>query len=397
MSCFKRKQRSADNIQVHPAGSSARKPRLEAPSLQDGSSSGGTPTDSDNKTDLPNPTDEELAKAVASVEEERRLVVETRALLCLEQERRRNVSEQLAAAHLSLGKARESYEHAQERLAEEQKQRRKVDEKLRTLNVLRKSDRQEKNELEADRDRYKSIVQDMMSKRLLAGGTNIQAAFPTLLELQKDIRRALTMSVSEWIEDSTSVLNLGITPQHLLPQLFHACQNVVESYHGDIKAFFMGGPGADREGCDKADDIMDESTASDMRQHMRRHYRRLFPIEGIPFQKAFCGITSRLAGVDAGTEDRARRLAVSGLENIVQVYLPIMVGVLLQHPTVRFAGNCGMETAFCPKIHADSLDGDDVAAGDKCIIVFPALMREVEEAEGHQPLTHAYILPLPGA
>lgn len=383
-----------ENIQVHTVDSSPRKLQCYAPSLEDGSSNGGMQTYS-NKTRLANPEKEELAKAIESLEEERTRILETKTLLHQEQEIRRNVSEQLAAANAMTGQAQESYHKAQEHLAAEKEHKRKVEEKLRTVNVLRRSDRQEKEELEADRDRYKTIVQDIASKRLLAGGTNIQAAYPTLLELQAHIRRVLTDSVSEWIEDASPVLDPGITLQHLLAQLFHACQDVVESHHGGIKAFFVGGPGAAREGSDKAND-MDESTASFMRQHMRRHYRTLFPVDGIPVQKACRRVISRLAGDEADTEDRVRRLVASGLENLIQEYLLVLVGALLQYPPVRFAGDCGMEAVFCPKVHAESIDGDDVATGDKCIIVFPALMKEVD-AKGLQPLNNAYILPLPGA
>ena len=407
--CFNSKEASTDNTQqvypgVSPSARRLQQRRASAPSLGEGSSNGGVRVDTGKKTTtvLPSPREEELTAAIASLEVERSLVVETQKLLHREQEHRKRVSEQLAVANKAAALVKVRDHQAQERLAEEKKQKRKVDEQLRTVNVLRLSELEGKEELEADRDRYRAIVQDMTSKRLLAGGTNIQASFPTLLELQADVRRVLTISVSEWIEDASPVLDPGFTVQHLLAQLFHACRDVVDSHHTGIKAFFLGGAAAGaaaRECCDEAGVIsMDEATESFMRQHMRRHYRTLFPVDGTPFQRACHGIISRLAatGGAVDTESRVRHLVASGLEVVVQEYLVVMVGALLQHPPVEFGRDCGEEAVFCSQIHADSIDGDDVAAGDRCIVVFPALMAKAGK-DGLQPLNNTYVLPLPGA
>lgn len=367
----------------------ARQLQLEGSSRDDGSNNG---VQADNGAGLPDPKEKELARAIENLKAERSLVEQTQELLLQEQEGRRKVTEQLAFATKMVGQTQESCDHTKERLAEETEQKRKVDEQLRTVEVLRLSDRQEKEELEADRDRYKAIVQDMTSKRLLAGGTNIQATFPTLLEVQADIRRTLTVSVSEWVEDASPELLPGITLQKLLTKLFSSCQDEVERYHGNFKTFFFGGAVAAYEGLEPN---MDEATATFMRQHMRRHYRTLFPVADTPLQEVSRVVMARLAG-DADPEAGIRHLVATGLETVIKEYLLILVGALLQHPPVEFANDCATEDVFDPKIHAESIDGDDVGAGDKCIVVFPALMADDRGGEGLQPLNKKYILPLLG-
>lgn len=340
----------------------------------------------------PDPREQALTEAIESLEAERGLVVSTQALLQQEQERGRQLSEQLAVATRELRHTQGSHRQALERLDEVTEQKRQVDERLRTLNVLRLGDRREMEELTADRDRYKDIVEDMTSRRLLAGGTNIQAGFPTLLELEADVRRTLTVSVSEWIEDAAPVLHPGINVQGLLTQLFRACQDVVERHHSRIEDFFAGGrrAGLAPEESDEAD--LNEATASFKLQHMRRHHRTLFPVTGVPFHRACRWVLLRLAG---GMEPEAgvRHLLAVGVGKLVEQYLLIMVGALLQHPAVEFGRDCGELGLFDPQIHAESIDGDDVGAGDDCVVVFPALVKEGEEGEEFQPVNKKYILP----
>eukprot|EP00752_Nemacystus_decipiens_P002181 g2076.t1 len=396
-SCFNRKEGSTSSAstQVHPV-------ILPARQLQRGESN---PPDDDGPANnrvqassLPSPNEEEeVTRAKESLEAERSLVARFQGLLLQEQEQRRDLSEQVAAANKRADQAEEVYHQAQAWLAEEKEQRRKAEETLRRVTVLRLGDRAEKEELAADRDRYKIIVQDMTSKRLLAGGTNIQAAFPTLLELQADIRKTLTVSVSEWIEDAAPVLHPSISIRTLLPQLFHACQDLVQRHHRGLKTFFVGGAGP---ACEDFESVMDEATESFMRQHIRRHYRTLFPVTGSPLEKERRRRISQLAGdvlVSATRQQQelgVRHLVASGLEQLVREYLLILVGALLQHPSVEFATDCGMEDVFDPNTHAESIDGDDVGVGEKCIVVFPALL---EQGEGGslQPLNKKYVLPFP--
>lgn len=372
-----------------PADPAVPSAQLDRSSVENSSSNG---VQTDAGVDL-RPNEEELKEKVIesleeSLEEERSLAVQAQVHLHEEQERVRKLSKQLDIEIRKVRQAQHSYQQVQERLVHEKEQKRKVDEKLRMANVLRLSDRQERKELETDRNRYRNIVHDLTSKRLLAGGTNIQAAFPTLLEVLADIRRTLTVSVSEWIEEVSPMLDPNIALHDLLAQLFRVCQDVVKSQHGRFKSFFVGGAGA---ACKGSEPGMDESTASFMLRHMRHHYCTLFPVTGTPFKKACRGVISRLAD---GVKDRIRHLQVApGLEKVIQEYLLILVGGLLQHPPVEFANDCGMENDFDPKLHADSIDGDDVGAGEKCIVVFPALMKEIE-GEGLQPLNKKYILPL---
>ena len=395
--CFKANGPTAGNVQEDRPDvlSACHLQPDEQGNAEDGSGNRGQ---TDKRSELPTPTEERATKALEDLEAERSLVLRTQTLLRQEQEHRREISEQLAVANRRVARAEDSFHQAQERLAEEKEQRRSIDEQLRKVNVLRLSDRREKEELVVDRDRYKAIVQEMTSKRLLAGGTNIQAAFPTLLELQADIRKTLTVSVSGWIEDASPELPRGIDLQMLLAQLFCACQDVVGSYHRGFETFFVGGAEAAREG---AETIMDEATASFMRQHMRRHYRTLFPVTGILLEKERRCIISKVASDRAVSvaqqEADVRCMVGTGLGEVVHEYLLILVAALLQHPSVEFATDCGMENVFDPTTHAESIDGDDVGAGDKCIVVFPALMIQEVGGDGMQPLNKKYILPLPDA
>lgn len=80
------------------------------------------------------------------------------------------------------------------RLVHEQHQREDDNAKLRKAYVLLQGKHREMRDLQADHDRLQAIVQDRNATRLLAGGITIQAACPTLPEIEAHIRRALTVT-----------------------------------------------------------------------------------------------------------------------------------------------------------------------------------------------------------
>ena len=78
---------------------------------------------------------------------------------------------------------------------------------------------------------------------------------------------------------------------------------------------------------------------------------------------------------------------------MVAEYLTVLVGAALQHPAVAFSSDCGSVQVFDAVVHAESIDGAAVQAGQICLVVFPSLLVEREENLGLQPLNKPYILP----
>lgn len=58
----------------------------------------------------------------------------------------------------------------------------------------------------------------------------------------------------------------------------------------------------------------------------------------------------------------------------MKAYLGIMVGCCLQHPPVTFTDDLGKVQRYNEDIHSEPIDGE--AAGDWCVVVFPALVTE---------------------
>lgn len=263
--------------------------------------------------------------------------------------------------------------------------------------LLLQSERRSMFEMVAERDRFRDIILCQQQKKLLATGTNIQAAYSTLLEIQANIRQTVTVGVSEWAEDTMAKLQPHdhILP-HLLAQIFMHCNALVERRLRDHVSFFSGGGNVDISTCD-----MDQETADFMRDHLRRHYLTLFPLKGGDLQMAceqvFNGLGEWVADqVSNWTASFAKDhvLGNSGLNRVIEQYLVVLVNTSLQHPPVVFEGDCGTEQSFDPQIHADSIDGDALRAGDKCVVVFPALSAESETAPSEpKPVNKKFVLP----
>ena len=247
-----------------------------------------------------------------------------------------------------------------------------------------------------ERDRYRDILLSQQQKKLLASGTNIQAAFSTLLEIQANIKQIVTVTVSEWIEDTLSVLEShGHALPHLVAQIFIQCNEVIEHRHNEHLLFFLGGVKVDSQACG-----LDQETSDFMLQHMRRHYLTLFPLEGDDLQAACENIFNRLGAwlseqTATWSESTAKEkmLENPGLHKVIKEYLFILVNTTLQHPPVEFAKDCGADEGFDLRLHEESIDGDALRAGEKCVVVFPALLAETEGTQGPKLLTKTFVLP----
>lgn len=262
-------------------------------------------------------------------------------------------------------------------------------------NVVLKAKDQELKAALADRDRLQAVVDERNAARLLAGGINIQAACPTLPEIEAHIRRALTVTVSEWIEEMPPALSSAVSVPWFLSQVFIECFWVVRRRMDMHTEFMNGGVGQeDRAG------TTDEATVDMFRQHIRRHHRTLFPLTGEQLRRACHEVVSTLGCSLApsfptrSADMVARSLMQTKLDRVVAEYLPIIVGTVLQNPTAKFSNYCGTEQPFDSNIHAESIDGDAVSTGQPCLVVFPSLLVEREGGHGFQPLSKHYILPV---
>lgn len=297
----------------------------------------------------------------------------------------------LRQVHTQLSGKQTELEEMQTRLVHEQQLREDEGAKLRKANVLLQGQQQEIKDLQTEHDRLQAIVEERNAARLLAGGINIQAACATLPEIEALIRRALTVTVSEWIEDSTSSLPPTFWITMVLPAIFFECRELVNGIVRKHTAFMEGGVGS--EGGPSA---MDEATVDIFRQHIRRHHRTLFPLAGESLQRACNEVVHKAAHflVPTSSGKLSQELMNTKLDRVVAEYLPIFVGVTLLHPPVVFSDNCGAVQSFNATVHAESIDGDAVHTGQACLVVFPALVAEREGGQGFQPVSKPYILPV---
>lgn len=286
-------------------------------------------------------------------------------------------------------------EEMQVRLVHEQHQRADDGAKLRKANVLLQAKHQEMEDLQADRDRLQATVEGRNATRLLAGGINIQAACPTLPEIEASIRGALTVTASEWVEGAPPALSATVPLHWVLSQVVLGCWELVNNIVR-TQSVFMGG-GVESQG---GASTMDTATVDVFRQHIRRHHRALFPLTGQSLHRACNEVVTHIGlSLAPYFSDMAPSMVVSslrhtGLERVVAEYLQIFVGAAIQHPVATFSLDCGMKQQFDANIHAESIDGDAVSIGQDCSVVFPALLVEHEGRQGHQPLTKRYILPV---
>lgn len=244
--------------------------------------------------------------------------------------------------------------------------------------------------LQADRDRLQAIVEDRNASKLLPGGINV---FPTLLEMKADIRLALTVTVSEWVEEAPLSLSTVVPLHRVLSRAFLECRNLVNSITEKHTVFMQGGMGSEGG-------TADDATVGIFRQHIRQNYRTLFPLTGEHLRRACAEVISKLGRwLEASISGMIRRTIVwnlfqSKLDRVVAEYLPIVVGTMLQYPTVVFSEDCGKLQRFDATVHCESIDGDALNVGQACIVVFPALLIKREGHHGRrQPLSKSYILP----
>lgn len=297
----------------------------------------------------------------------------------------------LRQVHTQLSGKETELEEMQTRLEREQQLREDEGAKLRKANVLLRGQQQEIKDLQTEHDRLQAIVEERNAARLLAGGINIQAACATLPEIETLIRRALTVTVSEWIEDSTSSLPPTVCISMVLSAIFFGCRELVNGIVRKHTAFMGGGIGS--EG---GPSTMDEATVDLFRQHIRRHHRTLFPLAGESLQRACNEVVYKAAHFLAPTSSGklSQELMNTKLGRVVAEYLPILVGVSLLHPPVVFSNDLSTMQPFNATVHAESIDGDAVHMGQACLVVFPALVAEREGEQGFHPVSKPYILPV---
>eukprot|EP00752_Nemacystus_decipiens_P002186 g2081.t1 len=300
----------------------------------------------------------------------------------------------LREAETMYTKKHKELEEVQARLVQEQQQLAVADTEIRKTNEVLQRQNQEMRDLQADRDRLQAIVEDRSANRLLTGGINIQAAFPTLPEIESSIRRALSVTVSEWIEEAAPALPPAIHIPTMLSRVFVECQELVGGIVQMHTSFMEGGAGRDGEA-----GTIDEATADMFRQHIRRHHRGLFPLAGEQLQSACTRVISKLGYSlaywfpDIPPSKVGEKLLKTKLDQVVAEYLPILVGAQLQYPCVAFFNGCGTQQVFDAAIHAESIDGAAIEAGQLCFVVFPSTMVDHEGGQGFQPLSKSYILP----
>ena len=145
--------------------------------------------------------------------------------------------------------------------------------------MLVQGKQQEMKELQAEHDRLQAMVEDRNAARLLASGINIQAACPTLPEIETNIRRALTVAVSEWMEEAIHSLPSAVPIPIMVSRVFSECQELVDGIVRTHTAFLEGG---------------DEAAADTFRKHVRRHHRTPFPLTGEHLQCACDDVIAKL-------------------------------------------------------------------------------------------------------
>lgn len=265
-----------------------------------------------------------------------------------------------------------------------------VHEKLTCACRLLLGGHQDTQDLVAERDRYRDLLLCQAQKKLALGGTNIAAEFSTLQEIKADIEQTLSRDVSDWAEEALpKFLSQAAVLPRLLAEVFSLCHDLVEERLQKHAEFFLGGLNVKDPMSE-----MDSETAGFMLQHMRRHYRSLFPIAGDDLETASSTVINSLktwvSGEMADAGETTPEL-VTGLETVTEKYISFFVHAKLQHPPVVFGNDVGEEQRFDRNLHNPSIDGDFLEVGQKCVVVFPASMQETQEPSGFRTLK--YVLP----
>lgn len=118
------------------------------------------------------------------------------------------------------------------------------------------------------------------------GGRSSSPGGPLLPELVDDVRRSLTGTVSQWMQDMQAACSPGIREALVLPwllqKLFFLCTELIDERREELVTIFVGGQGGGGEdgGLEQRRVEMDSGTAGFMRRHLRRHHLTLFPLSG---------------------------------------------------------------------------------------------------------------------
>ena len=262
-----------------------------------------------------------------------------------------------------------------------------LSERLQKFKILLKSEQAQRAEVEESKALCEAFLEEKTAHRLLGIGINIQGTHQTLPEIESSIRQALTITVSEWVEQGSQGLvsfskgNKWFIPQ-LLAQIFTLCKENVDGIRQHYVNMFLGNV----EGA--VEENMEPDSAQFMRNHLQRHHLTLFPGRGINRDKACRLITTHLAGIIAGSVDGGlchgmvnHALAESGVEKIMGQYIKILASCAVQHPTVSFSRDCHHMQSFDKKLHFEPVDGDgDLTRGGECMVIFPALLSEQGES-----------------
>lgn len=323
----------------------------------------------------------ERTQAMSELEEELRV------------ERTKNFKLETDSKRLSDAFAEEKQSHLVTRstLVQQNGLREADEAELRTVKVLHSRDHQKLVAVTADCDLFRKIVEQRDHDSLFLHGKYPQA----VLEIQANIRQAMKGAVRTWVHGMPDD-DPGLNVPGVLAQVFLQCHALVRRQYLGYNAFFLGKPTV--EGAQG--DTMEEGTANFMLKHLRRHHRTLYPVaprSGL--ERACRGVVEEMAlmlrrnpTVDVATI--VEYLIGTGVQEVIKIYLPIMVSVTL-HPPLAFAHDCGRIDDFNKKIHANSIDGDAVCAGEKCVVIFPALIGKQDDCEGLHPIGDKYILPVP--
>lgn len=327
----------------------------------------------------------DLGLQLAKVEQE---CMKALQLLADEPRERAQMDRSLAKLSRDLNDEKQRHKKTNERLAQFQSD-------LERTTVLLKKEQQEKKEISEDRNRYR----DQANRRLLAQGTDIQAAFPTASEIGARVERALTGAVIDWfeMEDTEMRQTHGTVPiRQIVADLFLQCQALVNLRQNQHTEFFLGGASATRAGNVKA---MGQDTADFMRQHLRRHYTTLFPLVGAEIDQACKTVLVEMFqkwAVDNRAYYLTSRVVKSpppSMANVIKEYLHILVTATIQNPPVVFSDDCGKEQPFDPSTHSQPIDGDAIRKGESCIVVFPCMMQMCDDgSSGFKRLTKKFIL-----
>lgn len=236
------------------------------------------------------------------------------------------------------------------------------------------------NELEYKAAMHDKHVDDKTRRLLLTpcrGAADVDQKYLTLGGIVDEIGVTMKTDVREWI-NITSREGRSKYPHFVLPSLFDECRIAVDRVRERIVSIFLGNAHG-RSECD-----MDPTTARFMLNHMRRHYRTLFPITGKEWEKTLDKTLVRVARAFCSyykcDEETAREvLDRNALKNLVQQYIYIIVNMQLQEPRAIFATDWAKTVPFNPDLHENSVDGHDFSdKRNNFVVVFPPLLESAE-------------------